>query len=385
MERVTQQQALQIADRCVKCGLCLPGCPTYQLYGNEAESPRGRIAMIEAQLKGDLSNSATLHQHLDHCLSCGQCEKACPSQVHYLTLLQFSRSQTAKRTLADQMTEHPRLMKGAQWLARAIPKPLQSTYKGVSINNAIANSPAPKRHSYDPIGLARGRVGLLVGCTGESHQGSSLHACIKLLNAAGYQVELPQVAHCCGALAQHKGQLDKAAEQSEHCQAAFKPDIEAILTLNNGCSAHLNAIDTHLPCVDATLFVAKAVEEASIAFEALPETAALHLPCTLRNRLKQTQAVIDVLQMIPQLDLSVLDHGYGCCGAAGDQMLSHPEQASTLRQPLLDQVFHLKPDWLISSNIGCALHLMEGLNETPHRIAFAHPLEILAQQLRDNR
>ncbi|MGM0595382.1 MAG: (Fe-S)-binding protein, partial [Pseudomonadota bacterium] len=248
---------LQLADRCVMCGLCLPHCPTYRLLRNEADSPRGRIALMQAAAHGELGEETSLGLHLDRCLACRACERMCPSKVEYGRLIDASREQRPPtrpqslvrllegvrdreklRTTASALRSYQR--SGLQWLARK-----SGLLKGLNLDALEQRLPPipeqkPLQRHYPARGVERGRVGLFVGCIGTVMEGELHRATITLLTTLGYAVHLPPAQGCCGSLHQHNGESATAATLAEANIEAFADlGLEAIVSTASGCAAQL--------------------------------------------------------------------------------------------------------------------------------------------------
>lgn len=343
------------ADRCVKCGLCLPYCPTYRLSGDESESPRGRIALIEAWARAELADSEQLQSHVDHCLLCRACERMCPAQVPYASLVDRFRAATrpARR----------------KWIAQGVRAGLD------------ALSPFSRLKPYYPaMGEQRGEIMLFTGCTGTALDAATLHDALFVLNRLGVAVRIPERQTCCGALDQHAGNAARARELIHENLAALAGALPVVY-LASGCGSFLKDYGQYAHqgggvAARATEFCAyldrlTATEE--VPWQPVPKRVALHTPCTLRGGEAATERL---LRQIPEISLTRLDWT-DCCGAAGSYMIEHPHLARQLRQPLLEGIRAAKPDILVTSNIGCALHLRAGLRG----VEVAHPASLLARSL----
>ncbi|NOZ36821.1 MAG: (Fe-S)-binding protein [Gammaproteobacteria bacterium] len=405
---------LELADRCVKCGLCLPQCPTYHLSRNENESPRGRIAMIQALARNELeATDETLYQHLDNCLLCRRCERVCPSGVEYARILDLARqhinqarppSQLHKfgQQLLSQHTQAAyrglRLYQksGAAKLLRPV---LRQNKKLAWLQSLLPPLPAPQkfRPHYPVNHKAAGHVAIFSGCMGKNADAPTLAASIDLLHALGYEVSLPHAQGCCGALQQHSGQNHQSqALAHNNLQAFSHENYDAVLYLASGCGAQLmnypqldwNTVEqkTQAEQLQAKLqeitgFVATALEKASLSFAALNKRVIVHQPCSQRNALRLPDHASKLLAYIPDIHLSTLPDDSPCCGAAGDYMLRHPQQAQSLRQHLLDKLLADKVDIIVSTNIGCSLFIQTGLENKAIRVI--HPIQLLREKMQE--
>lgn len=395
----------QLADRCVMCGLCLPHCPTYRLLRNEADSPRGRIALMLALAKGELREAPPLQRHLERCLACRACERMCPSGVEYGKLIDLTRNRlhNAKpkrlRLFMESVTDPDKLRhtasamrtyqrSGLQWLTRK-----SGVLKGLDLDALermlpdIPDAVSLSEH-YPASGEPRGQVGLFVGCIGSIMEGEIHLATIRLLNRLGYAVHVPPRQGCCGSLHQHNGEADAAqalATANIHAFAGLQ--LDAIVSTASGCAAQLFEYESlygeplPAPLYEICDFLERNWPQDGPALQAQPVRAALHLPCTQRNVLRRPDAVEGVLGRIPELQLVPLDGNDQCCGAAGSYMLTEEELAGQLRQLKLDAIQRQQPQLLLSNNIGCALHMAAGMKAQGIGVEVMHPVVLLAKSL----
>jgi glycolate oxidase iron-sulfur subunit len=382
-----------LADQCVQCGLCLPVCPTYALEGNEAESPRGRIAIAAALARGLAPVSDELREPLDHCLGCLSCERVCPAQVRFGELL------VETRALLGPAPRRPRVLLAlagrpgwlrtirrlagwtglSRWqahLASVLPRHsawrTALTIAAVPRHSAAGFAGAPPR----PVPTLA-RVALFPGCVGSVEDAAAEQAAITLLAAAGHPVtRLP--AFCCGALDAHGGRAHAAAGAMQRVREAWQSSGAAMLvTVTPGCIGQLRAALPGVAVNDPYALLAAQPER--LRFDPLPQRVALHLPCTQRNVARSDEPLQSLLRRVPDLEVHPL--APGCCGAAGSHMLEFPRRAASLRAPTLEAIGALAPDALLSSNIGCRLHLAAGLAGQGKTVPTLHPLVLLAQQL----
>ncbi len=362
--------------------MCLPHCPTYRLYLDENASPRGRIALAEALLKGDIQPDASAKQHIDQCLLCLRCEQVCPSQVKYHQIIDTVRQQWSKPSGSAQLAKRPKLFSTLNRLAQAIPN---APFLPVSFRLAKAlktHQTAPQAGIYPPSGKPRARIGLLLGCATRAAQASALHAAIRLLNTLGYTVVIPAQQGCCGALAAHQGDQATAITMADKNHQAFAKNVDIVLTTASGCASYWRQQASFaLPANDIVVFLAQPENADRLTCKPLRKTAALHQPCSLVNGLNQSDALASALKPIPELTTYPLSDPGDCCGASGDHLLTHRKQAEALRQPLLDKLDTIRPDYLVTTNIGCALHLAEGMNTSGLATQVMHPVELLEKQL----
>ncbi len=406
-------EILDAADRCVMCGLCLPHCPTYRLLRNEADSPRGRISLMQALADSRLQPSEPLLEHLDRCLACRACERMCPSRVEYGKLIDATRAELKR----DGMLRHPRQLRlllrnvtdiarlkriaaalrtyqrsGLRWLTQK-----SGLLKGLDIESlesllpAIPDSRRFQTH-YPAHGMRRGSVGLFIGCIGSIMEGEIHSATIELLTRLGFEVYIPSAQGCCGSLHQHNGEPETARQLAERNHQAFGGlGLDAIISTASGCASQLFEYGSiyggeealPAPLFEVCDFLQQRWPDDGPALAPLPLHAALHLPCSQRNVLRRPDAVQRLLARIPGLELEPLEGNDQCCGAAGSYMLTQPGNAAALRQPKINAVKKQGPELLLSNNIGCALHLAAGLKAEGIDIEVIHPVVLLAKSLRE--
>lgn len=401
---------LDKADRCVKCGLCLPHCPTYELSRNEAESPRGRIMLMQGLAMNLLEANTALESHLDGCLGCRACETVCPAQVPYGELIDAGRAvlqetrpqrNAALRHYAGWLTgkRRRRLLVTLLWLYQrcGLERLARGLLGSKSRPGRLATllprvSLPPLASYYAPPAPARGHVQLFTGCVSELADGQTLKDSIYVLNRCGYSVEIPAEQGCCGALHLHNGLTAEARDLFARNQAAFGPAKSAILGTATGCTAMLHEYGLYSDTPGADAFANRVSEISSFLHQQWPEQlqfrgikarALLHEPCTQRNVLGGYQSVIALLQRIPGLELQPLPGNHACCGAAGSMMLTDPVQADQLLAKKLDTDELPGTDYLLSSNIGCAMHLAGGLRRRGLGVEVLHPVSLLARLLRN--
>ncbi|MCW9023921.1 MAG: (Fe-S)-binding protein [Gammaproteobacteria bacterium] len=409
-----EEFVLNQADQCVKCGLCLSQCPTYNATFNENESPRGRISLIQAVISKQLPADNKLLQHLDQCLLCQRCERICPSGVQYGRLMD-----TARQLLKPEIPT-PRFKKmGLGLLTNS--KRLNSLgtvlriYRKSRLGTLLKYTPflrnsklmeltqfIPSATTYTKLksyysaqGNPRGEILLFSGCMGQNADSQTLLNSIKLVTQLGYAVRLPEQQVCCGALHQHSGEAEQAMQLAQKNLQAFDTDkAVAIIYTSSGCGAQLkNYIYLNWPhddqqrqaqrfvdkIMDISEFLAGTDWEDRLQFTELNKTVVIHQPCSQRNALRLPNYASELLGRIPGLNIINLADNIPCCGAAGDYMLKYPEQAKTLRSNLLETIQSHPVDIITTTNVGCSLFLSAGIQDTP--VQLLNPVSLLAQQL----
>lgn len=384
------------------CGMCLPHCPTFRRTGSEAESPRGRIALAQALARGQLQADDSLAAHFDHCLSCRACEAMCPSEVRYASILGGARRLIATQRglgkvarLTTDALANPVFLRTAVRLgaspAAALVGPLSTMAQRLS---ALARA-RPRRTAAQAPTLAPAsapRVGLFLGCTGEALDQEALAAAAHVLPLLGFAVETPARQGCCGALHHARGDRAGFEQRALHNLVAFETEhLEAVISVASGCAAMLaeygqwlatpGAADFGRKVREITDFIA-AQDLARLPSAApLAEPVALHVPCSQAHALRRPDAAATVLAHIPGLRLVTLPDNRTCCGAAGLHMLHDPDTADALREPKLDALAASGARYLVTTNVGCAMHLAAGAKARGYAVEVVHPVSLLARQL----
>ncbi len=378
--------ALADADLCVKCGLCLPHCPTYRLEQHEADGPRGRIALTEALLTGALAATPSLKAHLDGCLACRACEAVCPAKVPYARVLDAARAALATPS-RTRLTRWLHVCLGSRgcraalrwglWLLPELPAslPLPHWLRARPRVQRLRAVPAP----------ACAKIALFTGCVSDIAERAVLHDAQRLFQAAGVTVAIPPRQGCCGAIAQHGG-LPAVAAACASANAQIFAGCEQVLALASGCGAALRDLGTvAAPALapkvrDLCTTLADALDQQAPHFKPLALRVGIHTACTQAHVFAASGAVRRLLARIPELELIDLAPESGCCGAAGTAFISHHEQALKLLQPKLKAAAAV--DVIVSANIGCSLHFLAGLHSQQRRLEVLHPVSLLARALR---
>ncbi len=399
-------------DLCVKCGLCLPHCPTYLKTQDENESPRGRLSLIQGWAKGALAATPELARHVDGCLLCRACESACPAYVPYASIVDRFRAEVgevgkplvvrmksaamrkllvggAVRSRAEALMAAPAGVTARRWLGGAALKPmgLAGVAAGLPEHSGAANWTGTHPAEGGPAAV---KADLFLGCTANLFDAETVAAAIRVLNRLGVEVRAPERQGCCGALHAHAGDAATASGLMDRNLMAF--DGEApIVGFASGCGAMLRdyqAAGTEAAAQfaarfrDISQFLAEFPWPEGLALKPLRATVCVHAPCSLKNALRAERHPVALLRRIPELNAVALPAQTRCCGAAGSYLLEHPGMAQTLRDDVLEQVLALKPDCLVTSNPGCAMHLRAGLKQQGRGdIEVLHPVALLARQL----
>jgi glycolate oxidase iron-sulfur subunit len=397
----------ELTDLCVKCGLCAPHCPTYRLTGEEGESPRGRISLIQGLAAGQLEATPRMQEHLDNCLTCRSCERVCPAKVPFGQIIDAGREELRGRRgpgsisvrVMSSMSSRPLLarfalnfahLSSAIGMGRLIRKlglaDRSWLFRALTRLN-ITNRTRFGGKTYQAQNAEIGEISFFTGCVARTLDADTHQASLNVLNSIGYTVHVPPGQTCCGALSLHDGDRRSAVNMARANEAAFGNDDSLVISSATGCGATLREYDRLLDgesncsinrrVVDISDFLSRRLPQIEPLLGALDMRIALHKPCTTDHVTTGGDATSALLDAIPGLHVEQL-HGYGCCGAAGHHFLTRATQADALVSPLLDEVEEYRPRYVVTSNPGCALHLAGGLAARGSEISVIHPVGLVA-------
>jgi glycolate oxidase iron-sulfur subunit len=374
----------QLIRDCVHCGFCLPTCPTYELWHEEMDSPRGRIWLMQEVVEGNIELNATVAQHFDQCLGCMACLTSCPSGVKYDRLIELAREQVEEevrrplsqrllRALAFAVLPHPRVMRVALPFSRLAP------FRAFRELAPPWREPVAPPRETQASGERIARVGLLTGCVQSVLFGEVNRATARVLAAHGYEVTAAY-GGCCGALALHAGRREQGLELAHRAAAAYRAaGADTIVTNAAGCGSHLKDAGLDLPVADVSELLARADGPER---NPLPIRVAFQDSCHLKHAQRITAEPRAMLRSIPGVELVEPAEQELCCGSAGIYNLVQPEAASELGDRKAANVLATDPDVYVSANPGCLLQVSAALRRAGRPLPALHPVELLDASIR---
>jgi glycolate oxidase iron-sulfur subunit len=403
----------------VHCGFCLAACPSYLILGTEADSPRGRIALMKAAVNGRVELGQPLASHFDTCLGCMACVPACPSGVQYAPLLEEMRAaihDQYRRPVLERIYRAAifrvlpfrsrlrmlRALSGSAALLRRWPR-VRSALPG-TLRAAVDLAPAASRApSAGPLadrtpaaGTARRRVGLLSGCVQDVFFDHVNQASVRVLSAEGCEVLVPPDQGCCGALALHAGRADEARRHARRTIEQFEAaGVDEIAVNAAGCGSTMKTYGTLFrndPAMDkrAAALAAK-VRDISETLAALAPARAVRQRMDLRVayhdacHLAQAQGVRreprELLRSIPGVTLVPLGESEICCGSAGIFNLVQPDMATALGRRKAAHIAASRADVVVTGNPGCMLQLAAAQRSAGHERPVLHLVELLESSI----
>jgi glycolate oxidase iron-sulfur subunit len=432
--------ARELLDDCVHCGFCLPTCPTYQLWGEEMDSPRGRIYLMSMAEHGEIGLDGALHEHIDACLGCMACVTSCPSGVQYDRLLESVRPQLERnvpRTRADRLFRDAifalfpyrrRLLAAAvpgalyqrlrtmpavrrlvttllgRLTAETLPGRLaaetfarlaavESLLPPVRLRDAFARLPTRVLAS----GVPRLRVALLTGCVQDVFFHPVNAATARVLAAEGCDVLIPRDQRCCGALELHAGREQSALARAKRTIATFEMlDVDAVVANVAGCGSSMKEYGALLSddqewAERGAAFSASVRDVSEVLAELEPKAprhpirarVAYHDACHLGHAQGIRSQPRAVLRTIPQLELVDIPEAELCCGSAGIYNLIAPEAAAELGARKADNITSTRPDIVVTANPGCLLQIRRHLGTDGEFVPpLLHPVQLLDASIR---
>ena len=412
-------------EDCVHCGFCLPHCPTYVSWGEEMDSPRGRIDLMRGLRDGKIPMTPTVVSHFDKCLGCLACVTACPSGVRYDILIEETRAKvehTQRRSFRERffrgmvfaLFPRPGRLRvvgaflllyartGLQWLVRKsgllrhLPANLQQME---ALTPEIGWGDLTRRlpERVPPSGPARARVGVVAGCVQRVFFPGVNDATIRVLAAEGCEVLVPRGQGCCGALSMHSGRDEESLRYARALIERFeRSPVDAIVINSAGCGSHLKdyaRLFQNDPAwaERARAFSAKVKDVHEFLVGLGPARAVRHPiaarvtyhdACHLAHGQRIRSQPRALLRSIPKLELVDLADGEQCCGSAGTYNLFQPESADEVGERKVAAVLRTRPQLLASGNPGCTLHIQRLLKAKGMSLRAAHPVEILDASIR---
>jgi glycolate dehydrogenase iron-sulfur subunit len=427
----------EVVGDCVHCGFCLPACPTYQLWGEEMDSPRGRIHLIGQLLDGAQASPAAAG-HLDRCLGCMACVPACPSGVRYDRLIEAARSWATEEAGAEGATATPvralpprsarqRAFRAAIFATfpypgrlRRLTGPLRAAQRSGAdrllrgmlaarllpeVAAALRVAPAPPavrsfRGRLPELVAARGQrravVGMLTGCVQQVFFPQVNAATARVLASEGCDVIIPAGQGCCGALSLHDGRRAEAAAFARKVIKTFEvAGVDAIVVNSAGCGSamkeYADLLRGDFEWADRAEALSAKVADLSeflvtvgprAARHPIPLTVAYHDACHLASAQRITRQPRELLTAIPDLVMAEVPDAGICCGSAGIYNLVQPDAAQQLGARKASSVASTGADLVVSGNPGCALQIASALAATGSPKPVVHLAEVIDASIR---
>jgi glycolate oxidase iron-sulfur subunit len=410
----------ELIDDCVHCGFCLPTCPTYVLWGEEMDSPRGRIHLMKTGLEGAPLSEAMVG-HFDACLGCMACVTSCPSGVQYDRLLVQTRAQVERRhgrTRGERLfrnlifalfprPDRLRLLRGplrAAQLARLDRMARRSRLlERMSPRLATLAALAPRVGRVERVpervparGTRRAVIGMLTGCVQREFFPGVNAATARVLAAEGCEVIAPARQGCCGALSEHTGREAEAQRYARALIDTFdQHDVDYVVVNSAGCGSSMKEYadllaDDPRYADRAREFAAKVRDFSEVLVELgpvaprhpLPMVAAYHDACHLAHAQGVRSQPRELLRGIPGLELREIAESEICCGSAGVYNLLNPEPARELGDRKAANVLATGADLLVTANPGCLLQIANSIERAGRTLPMAHTAVVVDASIR---
>ena len=425
-----------LIDTCVHCGFCLPTCPTYLLWGEEMDSPRGRIYLMKAGVEGRTAMTPSFVRHIDQCLGCLACVSACPSGVQYGPLIEKTRAQVERRferswgdrlfrTLLMALVPYPARMRvalaplalaggvvravGRVLTARLARTPSQQGTPATSFVQRLATTLAVAPRItvgglFDRIpehtparGATRLTIALLSGCVQRLAFADVNHATVRVLAAEGCSVGVPRGQGCCGALSLHSGAIDQARELAKRNVEVFEQaGVERVVVNAAGCGSAMKEYgdlfaDDAAWSARARAFSAQVRDVSEVLAELgepraprhpIPARVVYHDACHLAHGQGLRVPPRAMLQAIPGVELLTPAEADICCGSAGIYNLVQPKPAAQLGARKAAHIATLSPDMIATANPGCTLQIAAAARGLGYNWPIYHPIQLVDASIR---
>jgi glycolate oxidase iron-sulfur subunit len=369
-----------IAD-CVHCGFCLPTCPTYELWHEEMDSPRGRIHLMSGLVDGSLRLTDTVAEHFDRCLGCMACVTACPSGVEYDRLIEETRAHVEahrRRAASERLLRaavfavfpHRRRLRGALALRKLpAPGPL-AALKQIAPPWSAPEWPPEHLPGNGP------KVALVAGCVQSVVFGDVNAATARVLQAEGYDVHVPRSQACCGALHAHAGRLQEGVTRA-HALARALDGADHIVTNAAGCGSHLKDHG-----IENVVDVSELLTQPKAERKPLTVRVAFQDSCHLRHAQRIVEQPRAMLRAIPGLELVEPAEQEICCGSAGIYNIVQPRAARQLGDRKASHVLATESHAYASANPGCLVQVTAALRRSNRPLPAFHPIELVDASIR---
>jgi glycolate oxidase iron-sulfur subunit len=382
---VTANDIRPLLDDCVHCGFCLPTCPTYQLWGEEPDSPRGRILLMDLVDKGELALTDTVVEHWDRCLGCMACVTSCPSGVKYNELIESTRAKVEREyrrgpmerlrraALFSVLPYHRRLRPAAYALALRLPAPKIAPKLKLS---GIRQRPPARTPA---AGEQRLKVAMLLGCVQRAFFGDVNAATARVLAASGCEVLAPRDQGCCGALELHTGRAPAERRRTALLDRLERLGVDRIVVNSAGCGSALKEADH--PAAAKVRDVHEVLAELGPppGLKRLELRVAYHDACHLAHAQGVRAEPRAVLAAIPGVQLLEIADPEICCGSAGVYNLLQSDAAAELGRRKAASIDALNADVIAAANPGCLIQISAYLQRP---VPTVHPVQLIDRALR---
>lgn len=407
--------------QCMRCGFCLPTCPTYALTGRERSSPRGRVALAMAVAQGRMELTPTIEHEAFFCLDCRACTTACPSGVRAGEIMELYRSKavSARRTLDDTITglrgfvlqkmlPNPAIMEktmlatrlyqrlAIQWLVRRLgllklgPDWLERAEGMLPELSAPLRLDVPRRVSA--ISQTRGRVGFFMGCVMSLMFPRVSRQTIRVLSSQGFEVVIPKEIKCCGAPHMNEGDRQTAIKLADHnVRVMMDAEVDFVVTDCAACGAVLKEYEELAGQKQKLLFhdfqqkvrdISEFLVEVGIdttLFKSIQQKVTYHEPCHLCHAQRVIKQPRYIMNQIPGIEFCELNEANWCCGSAATWGLKFAQESNQILQRKLDNIEKTEADTVVTANPGCHLQLAWGLKKRGMKQKVIHLMELLGE------
>lgn len=380
---LAKEEIARIVATCVRCGLCLPHCPSYRVERNEADSPRGRLALMLALMEDGASAPST--SSLDRCLACGACEQVCPPKVSFVRAMGLTRTHIAPARESSfgvavrLMSARPKFFAMSARIATRMRRWLPTPWRRrlnldglarLQAHAALSSDTAMKFTATQPIRL-------LAGCSANALEHSAIAAIERIAQLTG-QPLVVDAQHCCGALQMHLGRAPNVRKPQSD-------EAEEWLVINSGCMTQWQRLRGGGCVSGIATWLDRSVALLADRLRHTSLRIALHTPCSQQMVADEIAGMTRMLQRIPGIVMLKMPLQPRCCGAAGTYFLNQPQASQQLADEMAAHLVEMQPDVVVSANGGCRAQLGQALFERGIATRVVHPAELIAELLEEQR
>jgi len=386
--------SLDLAQKCVKCALCKSVCPTYPYIKEEGGFARGRLALAEMLLNGEISETKEAYKHLDQCAMCRRCEWICPNGVEYKEIIVSARNKQDRSLIKETGLKALDILqsnvgrKAVKFLGKVMDKLPYKEFRVFFPTGAVKFMPKPDGKAFSLRGKTfkaeqeKGKLLFFTGCMIDAFYSKTGESVVKLMNRAGWTVIVPEDIKCCGAPHYYSGNISAFEKLKEHnLKEMGKYEFDAIVVACPTCGGALQedyGIDKKVYDFSEIIF------ESRLNFKGKGEKVTFHVPCHSYSAMKVSEKVFyGVIQRVESDELIKGEKDKSCCGFAGLFSITNPKLSEKIQREKIEDINKTGADVVLTSCPGCVLNLTDGVKTYKTGQKVMHLADYLAEHLEE--